>query len=156
MFKNRSNIDVIADTILPIVIQCTDYTKIFRGIDDNGPYVAKENIEGNFQLNDVARQTLLSILKSDCLFFEKTARLYPHFFENLKEKVVELEKIEGEEAIYIEDEIAVCKELLRCVPCFEACSEWKKVVKGQTVPAGLEIRSNFETGETFARLLPEQ
>ena len=37
--------------------------------------------------------------------------LYPHFFENLKEKVVELEKIEGEEAIYIEDEIAVCKEL---------------------------------------------
>ena len=32
----------------------------------------------------------------------------------------------------------------------------KKVVKGQTVPAGLEIRSNFESGETFARLLPEQ
>ena len=30
VFKNRSNIDVIADTILPIVIQCTGYTKIFR------------------------------------------------------------------------------------------------------------------------------
>ena len=156
VFKNRSNIDVIADTILPIVIQCTGYTKNVTGINDNRPYVSKESIEGNFQLNDVARQTLLSILKSDCLFFEKTAMLYPHFFENLKEKVVELEKIEGEEAIYIEDEIAVCKELLRCVPCFEASSEWKKVVKGQTVPAGLEIRSNFETGETFARLLPEQ
>ena len=30
-----------------------------------------ESIEGNFQLNDVARQTLLSILKSDCLFLKK-------------------------------------------------------------------------------------
>lgn len=156
VFQNQSNIDAITNTILPIVIQCTGYMPNSVGANDTGYYIPKENIEGNFQLNDVARQTLLSILKSDCLFFEKTAMLYPNFFENLREKVVELEKIEGEEAMYIVDEVAVCKAILTCVPCFEASSEWKKVVKGQAVPAGLEIRSNFETGETFARQLPQK
>ena len=82
--------------------------------------------------------------------------MYPNFFEELKTKLNQLQQIEGEEAIYVEDEIKRIKEMLNILPLFEPTSEWKQVINGQHIPGGLEIRTNFESGETFARLLQQE
>jgi len=55
--------------------------------------------------------------------------------------------------MYVEDEITRCQEILNFIPVFNPSKEWKKVINGQQIPGGLEMRTNFETGQTFARVM---
>jgi len=158
--SNNNNINVMSTIILPIVIQCTGYVKLNNDTTNNNATIINvhdvKDIKDNFQLNDVAQETLLSFLKADNLFLKQITSMYPNFFEELKTKLNQLQQIEGEEAIYVEDEIKRIKEMLNILPLFEPTSEWKQVINGQHIPGGLEIRTNFESGETFARLLKQQ
>ena len=158
--SNNNNINVMSTIILPIVIQCTGYVKLNNDTTNNNATIINvhdvNDIKDNFQLNDVAQETLLSFLKADNLFLKQITSMYPNFFEELKTKLNQLQQIEGEEAIYVEDEIKRIKEMLNILPLFEPTSEWKQVINGQHIPGGLEIRTNFESGETFARLLQQE
>jgi len=157
LFQNSNNLELLTTVILPIVILCTGYVKLnANGVKNPvGLYVRDENeIMGNFQLNDVAQQTLLSFFKSNYVaFFDQIVSLHPKFFEELTTKLKELQKVEGEEAMYVEDEITRCQEILNFIPVFNPSKEWKKVINGQQIPGGLEMRTNFETGQTFARVM---
>ena len=92
--------------ILPIVIQCTGYVKLNNDTTINNATIINvhdvKDIKDNFQLNDVAQETLLSFLKADNLFLKQITSMYPNFFEELKTKLNQLQQIEGEEAIYVE------------------------------------------------------
>ena len=41
------------------------------------------------------------------------------------------------------------------LPIFEPEEEWKRILPGQQIPGGLDVRMNLQTGEKFARLMPE-
>jgi len=41
------------------------------------------------------------------------------------------------------------------LPIFEPEEEWKRILPGQQIPGGLDVRINLQTGEKFARLMPE-
>jgi hypothetical protein len=157
LLQNSNNLELLTNVILPIVILCTGYVKLNADAVMNpvGLYARDENeIMENFQLNDVAQQTLLSFFKSNNIeVFDQIVSLHPKFFEELTTKLKELQKVEGEEAMYVEDEITRCQEMLNYIPIFKPTKEWKKVIDGQQIPGGLEIRTNFETGQTFARVM---
>ena len=40
------------------------------------------------------------------------------------------------------------------LPIFEPEEEWKRILPGQQIPGGLDVRMNLQTGEKFARLMP--
>ena len=89
--SNNNNINVMSTIILPIVIQCTGYVKLNNDTTNNNATIINvhdvNDIKDNFQLNDVAQETLLSFLKADNLFLKQITSMYPNFFEELKNKI---------------------------------------------------------------------